>query len=214
VRWYVAGLVVLGVNCAGRSEPVGANPPPADLDLLYEAATTACEAVSDVLPADTLGRAELSRQGQEKGAWLVDEALCRILLGRGWRVVEPRDVRFPPDSAGGHDTIGLEYRIVKMDIRYGPLRRGLWKAGLVERRAEVELAFRLKSESEGRLLWVGRGRGQAVGVVQKKVLPLVAHPELSPPEDQWPGGRSWANEIAVTAGLLGLLLAVFYAGTV
>ena len=213
MRWLGLLCALAVLCCAGRSTPP-AQVPPGDVDLLYEAASSACEAAWDALPGGDATVVTVDQAGQGEAAWLVEEALCHGLLARGWEI-RGEDVRHAPsDTAAAEDHIGLEYRIVKTTVRYEPRGRGLWRDPLVERCAEVELVFRVTDEAEGRLLWVGRGGGQASDLVPRSALHALAHPELSPSEDDWPKRRSWALEGAAAAGLIGILLAVFYAGTV
>jgi hypothetical protein len=206
--------VLAVVCCAGRATPVAQSPLPGDVDLLYEAAASACGVAWDALPDGDATAVTVEQAGQGEAAWLVEEALCQGLLERGWEIRGGNVRHSPSDTVETDGPLELEYRIVRTAVHYEPRGRGLWRAPLVQRRAEVELVFRVMDEDGGRLVWVGRGDGLASDVVPRSALRHLAHPELSPPEDDWPSSRSWALEGAAAAGLIGILLAVFYAGTV
>ncbi len=214
MRWLGPVCVLLGVCCAGHlPDSVGA-PPPRDIDLLHEAVTGACGTVLRALPSNSIGQVVIDQVGQDKGAWLIEEALCEGLLVKGWEVRQSRVGASERDTASADERLVLEYRIVKMDMRYRPLGKPLWGSLRVERQAEVELAFKLVDEEGGLLVWLGRGSDRACGVVDGAALPTLAHADFSPPVEDWPRSRPWVAEVALTTGLVGLLLAVFYAGTV
>ncbi len=214
MRWLAALCVLIGVSCAGRTAHNEEPLPPRDLDLLCGAAAGACEEAWDALEGLDVGMVLIERVGSDVGSWLVEEELSRGLLDRGWQVGKPGGAGAGSDTARVGDYVRLTYRVVGMHVRYRPLGRGFWRSTRVGRHAEVELAFRLENEQLGRLLWVGRGTGEARDTVQRSTLSAVAHPEFSPSPDDWPQSRPWVIEAAVASGLIGLILAVFYAGTV
>jgi hypothetical protein len=214
VKWLAGLLILFAACCAGRTSRGVDAPPPRDLDLLCEATGRACEDVWDALEPVSAGTISVKQMGQDGSSWLIEEVLCRGLLDRGWTIDESEGSRARPDTVDSVEHVRLEYRVVALGVGYEPLGKGFWRSAHVGRRAAVELAFRLREEGHDRLLWVGRGVGVVSDTIPRSALAVVAHSELSPPVADWPQSRPWVVEAAVTAGLIGLLLAVFYAGTV
>jgi hypothetical protein len=213
----IQAIVITPPRGLAEDEPVIEESPPSNEELVRGGLRSLFgKAFGDFPEADSK-LVYLKAEQENPAAWLVEDELVSFLLSRNYQV--GRSPALSP-AAGAADSAhvlpesrSLYYRIIDLRLDYPKvIRKRFLGARWVTRRATLSLAFELKDEPSGKVLWVKREKEETFDLIKKSLATSLGNESYAFLSPSLPGdAQDRYLEPALVATAVGGLIYLFFA---
>lgn len=207
--WLLVELVILIPSGFAQTNEAGEKDPPSNEEFLRQTVRSLFERTFDDFPEAGSDLLLLQAEREHPANWLLEDELVSYLLSMKYHVA----LRSSDPEGNLGESNSLFYRIIETRLDYPKVRRkGFLGARMVNRRAYLNLSFRLEEETTGRVLWTKRGQEESSDLVKRSMIKSMnneSYSLLSPSLPDDPQSRFF--EPALVAVVVGGLIYLFFA---